>query len=172
MTSPLGPLGPIPQIASTPQLLERLISTAVAMGHARGSPKGPKGGGPQGLFWKLKREVELLRAQILERLGAEALSPEVTNRDAFLYITIERRQSSCAQCGQRPYRAAGLHFWAPGTGNKWEPTLLLMAHLGMNRQGLRDLRDGVVALCRVCAKQRGGRLLANGNPDLSFYQID
>lgn len=96
-----------------------------------------------------------------------SLSPEITNREAFIYIASQKR-GTCRTCPAK--YGARLHFWTDEVPT--EPLPLVMAWQGASVEQIKRVLPMCPLICRRCALKRKAKLSANGNPMLVAYGVD
>lgn len=162
---------------STLDLVERYGSQCRELGSAGvrlkdstddvGSSKVPKA--VRARYYSAIHSSDETKQALILRLGG-TLSPEVTNRIAFMWLARQKAQYCCYTCKAEPKGGRGLQFWTDDLIGP-QPLLLLMAWGGASVEKLKVAKQLCKALCRSCSKKRGAKLLATGNVDLTAYDV-
>lgn len=148
---------------SPTELVGRITDLAAQSGYAKASGNG-------GMIASTRAPLEAARVELLKRLGC-ALSAEVTNRAAFIWLASARANAACKECGAEPRGGRGINFWTKDKRDP-DPLLLIMAWNMATVAKLQETKASCLPLCRKCAKKRGARLLETGNVDLKHYGIE
>lgn len=152
------------------ELVDRLIAEARIAGFRLAQLTSTKSKEAQGAYGSAVRTMEKTSNEVKRRLGVHQ-SPEVTNREAFIYLATVRSKSKCGWCGVRPLKGRGLDFWTTEFKNPL-PLMRMMAWGGASSTVLKERIDSCCVLCASCAKHRGADLLSNGLVNLKAYDVE
>ena len=170
---------PIPSLTpetSSGQLLERLERLCEQRAFANARAFGLPDGITQSLevrkaiFYGVNDSIVTTRNELLHRLGV-LLSPEITNRKAFLWLSKQTRTHACQRCGSKTLMGKNLDFWS--NDSPPDPLPRMLAWGGASVERVEECAMGnCQLLCCKCAARSGGKITRGGKPYLQHYGVE